>query len=79
MKQDEISLLYSYIYNNLVRLEDNVKHLQSNLRFRKIDIVDCMELACAIQELETFKEVTEHLKILLNLGGRKNVDSEKKV
>lgn len=76
MKQSEITLLLSYIYNNQLRLESNVKQLQSNIRFRKIDVVDCLELALAIQELDTFKEVTKHIRLLLNLGGSKNAYTE---
>lgn len=67
MTQNEISLLCSYIYNNRVELERHVRQLQSSIRFREIDITDCVELLCAIQRLETFKEVTDHVMILLKL------------
>lgn len=78
MKQEEIALLCSYIYNNLCRLEKNVRELQARLRFRSdIDTVDCIELALALQELETFKEVSKHIRLLLNIGGRKNADTDK--
>lgn len=78
MKQDEITLLCSYIYNNLCRLERNVHELQARLRFRSdIDVADCMELACALQELQTFKEVTKHVRLLLKLGGCKNANTDK--
>ena len=66
MNQKEISLLYSYIYHNQIELENEVKQLQTNIRFRRIDITDCIELACALQRLETFKEITKHIRILLN-------------
>lgn len=71
MRQNEITLLYSYIYRNKQALEFEVKQLQNNVRFRKIDIADCMELACALQRLETFNEVTNHIRLLLHLGGSK--------
>lgn len=67
MKQSEKDILMMYIYNNTVRLENNVKQLQSNIRFRRIDTVDCIELMLAQQELETFKEVTKHIRVLLKL------------
>ena len=67
MTQDEMSLLYRYIYNNRVELEHHVRQLQNNIRFRDIDIADCVELICALQRLETFKEVTEHILLLLKL------------
>ena len=36
MRQNELALIMAYIYNNQVRLEDNVRQ-QSNVRFRRID------------------------------------------
>lgn len=60
-------LLLAYFYNNRCRLEEEVKQLQSNLRFRKVDISDCVELACAIQRLETFSEVTRHVMAILKI------------
>lgn len=65
MTQKEI--LLAYFYNNRCRLEEEVMQLQSNLRFRKVDITDCVELACAIQRLETFAEVTRHIMALLKI------------
>lgn len=67
MNQKEISLLYSYIYHNQIQLENEVKQLQTNVRFRKVDIADCIELACALQRLETFKEITKHIRLLLKI------------
>lgn len=69
MKQIEYALLLSYMYNNQKQLEDEVRQLQTNLRFRSVDVVDCIELASALQRLETFKETTKHIRILLKIGG----------
>ena len=81
MRQSEKDLISKYIYNNRVRLENNVHQLQSNIRFRNIDTVDCIELMLAQQELETFKEITKHIRVLLKLNERtvENVDSEKEI
>lgn len=78
MRQNEKDILTMYIYNNTIRLENNVKQLQANLRFRNIDTVDCIELMLAKQELDTFKEVTKHIRILLKLNkwSEENVDSK---
>lgn len=78
MRQNEKDLITRYIYNNRVRLENHVHQLQSNIRFRNIDTVDCIELMLAQQELETFKEVTKHIRLLLKLDERNedNVDTE---
>lgn len=70
MRQSEKDLLSQYIYNNYVRLESNLNTLQNNIRFRRIDVVDCMEYICALQEFETFKEVTKHIRILLKINER---------
>ena len=70
MRQNEKDILTAYIYNNYVRLESNLNTLQNNLRFRKIDVADCMEYICALQEFQTFKEVTGHIRILLKLNER---------
>lgn len=67
MRQSEKDLINKYIYNNMIRLEDTVKQLQNNVRYRRIDSVDCIELLMAQQELETFKEVTKHIKTLLKI------------
>lgn len=67
MTKKELRLLLSYIYNNRCRLENNIKQLQSNVRFRCVDSADCMELLLALQEFETFKEVTNHILLLLKI------------
>ncbi len=70
MRQSEKDLLWAYMYNNYVRLESNLNTLQNNIRFRRIDVADCMEYICALQEFETFKEVTKHIRILLKINER---------
>ena len=67
MRQSELALILAYIYNNQLRIEDNVRQLQSSVRFRRIDMTDCFELLVAQTELETFKEVTEHIRSLLKI------------
>ena len=67
MRQTEFSMIYSYLYNNQIRLEDTVKQLQANVRFRKIDITDCVELLCAQSRLELFNYVVHDLHSILNI------------
>lgn len=71
MKQSELTLLYTYIYNNRVRLKNEIRSLQANLRYRDIDVIDCIELALSIERYNTFKETTNQIKSLLNLGVEK--------
>lgn len=65
MTEHEKILLFSYIYNNTCELENDVKQLQSNVRYRRIDTADCMELMTALVRLETFREVSEHILLIL--------------
>lgn len=74
MTQKERDLLYSYIYSNYTQLESEIITLQNNLRFRHIDVSDCMEYIVALQRFDTFKEVTHHIRELLSLD--KNNDKE---
>lgn len=67
MNQKEITLLMSYILNNRERLQDEVRQLQSNVRFRRIDSTDCTELLKANIYLEAFNEITTHVLCLLSL------------
>lgn len=67
MKQSELSLLYSYIYNNRLMLKNEVRTMQANLRYREIDVIDCLELALAVERYNTFVDTTNHIKALLKL------------
>lgn len=72
MKQAELALLYAYIYNNRIRLKNDIRALQANIRFREIDTVDCLELILAVERYNTFKETTNQIRHLLNLDGKKS-------
>ncbi len=65
MNQKELTLLFAYIYNNRTRLEDEKRQLQTNIRFRNVDSVDCMELMLASERLDTFNQVTNDIRHLL--------------
>lgn len=67
MKKVEINLVYNYIYNNRQRLEEELRQQQANLRYRKIDIVDCIETACLIERVNTFRQTTKDILQLLKL------------
>ncbi len=71
MNNHEFSILYAYLYNNQVELEKEVQQLQTNLRYRSIDVTDCVELACAMERLNTFKEVSQDIRSLLNIFDKK--------
>ncbi len=67
MKQEVLSMLYAYIYNNRIRLEDYVRELQTSMRFRKVSVNDCIELALAMERLEMFIQVTKDIRALLEI------------
>lgn len=72
MRTKEKNILLSYLYNNYVLLEDEMKNHQSNLRFRSIDSVDCVELICAIERFHLFVEVSRDIRTILRLYGDKD-------
>ena len=67
MNKVEINLVYNYIYNHRQRLDEELRQQQANLRYRKIDIVDCIETACLIERLNTFRQTTKDILQLLKL------------
>lgn len=67
MRRLEVSAVYNYIYNNRQLLEQEVRQRQANLRYHEIDVVDCIELACAIERLNTFKQTSHDIMSLLKL------------
>lgn len=67
LRAKEKEIILSYLYNNYVDLDDYCKQLQSNLRFRSIDSVDCIELICAIERLHLFIEVSRDIRTILKL------------
>lgn len=71
MTEKEKILLYSYVYNNTLQLENEVRQLQSNIRFRRIDCTDIYELMIAQLRLEMFREISEHIISLIG-GHYKN-------
>lgn len=67
MKNKEVELLWRYILNNLTALEQEVQQLQQNLRYRRIDTIDCHELSLAIERLNTFRKVSNDILLLLRI------------
>lgn len=76
MRKTELSLLYSYICNQQSRYEQEIQQLQTNLRYRKIDTVDCFELMCCIERYNTFMQISRDVLQLLNIV-EKSLDKEK--
>lgn len=67
MTKHEIELLLAYIVNEESRLENEVHELQNRIRYRKVSINDCFELACQLQRLDDFRDFALIVIRLLNL------------
>lgn len=66
--QKQKDLWNEYKYNRGEYLRQDIKQLQQNIRYRDIDIVDCIELALAIERLNTFNQVCKSVEVFLKLG-----------
>lgn len=77
MKKVEINLVYNYIYNHRQRLEEELRQQQANLRYRKIDVVDCIETACLIERVNTFRQTTKDILQFLKLVELEEINEEK--
>ncbi len=60
-------LILSYLLHNEMKLDEEVNQLQQNVRFRKIHDVDMIELLIATVRRDTFLEVSQNIRDLLNM------------
>lgn len=65
----EREILLSWIINEKDRIDNEVNELRTRLRFRRIDISDCVELSFAMQRKEDFEEFALIVLRLLRLDG----------
>lgn len=67
IKQKEIELLYSYIFNQRSILQEDIDRIRQNVQFRSLSYYDCLELALAMNRLAVFDEIIGHIRGLLGL------------
>ena len=67
MRKSEYLVLLEYLYNTEVQLESELNTLVSNLRFRRVDVVDCYELAALLDRYTFFKMVSNDIRTLLKI------------
>lgn len=67
MPRSHKELLHEYFFNEEIRMEEEIRQLQHNVRFRKIDDIDCHELLIATLRLESFREFRHNVLLLLNM------------
>ena len=61
-------IFFQYLLNERDRLENDVENLRQTLRYRNIDAVDCMELALAMERLNSFADFTAHAIAIFKLS-----------
>lgn len=66
--QKQKDLWNEYKYNRGEYLRQDIRQLQQNIRYRDIDVVDCIELALALERLNTFNQVCKSVEVFLKLG-----------
>lgn len=74
MREKEIILIYQYIMNRQLAIEDELRELQQRMRFRNASINDSIEYILLKQRLETFIEVTSDIVTLLKLNNYKDFE-----
>lgn len=74
MREKEIILLLQYILHNKQELERELRERQQSLRYRKISVTDCMELALCKERLLMFEQTTRNIVALLKLGTYKDFE-----
>lgn len=61
-------IFYQYLMNERDRLEEDVAQLRQNLRMRKVDAIDCLELALAMERLSAFIDYSDHALAIFKLS-----------
>lgn len=67
MTQKQRDIFACYVLNQRDTLEKDIEQLQSNLRFRKISQIDCLELVIAQERLNTFNDVVRDVNSILKV------------
>lgn len=72
--QKQRDLWAEYCYNKREFLVADIRQLQQNIRYRDIDVVDCIELILAIERLNTFERVCKSVEMIFKVGENYNND-----
>lgn len=67
MRLKEKIIIVEYIQNNHDFYENDVINLKQQLRYRNIDVNDCVELSLAIERLQAFEKFSRDVMNLLHL------------
>ena len=58
----------TYINNKRDELQEDVQKLQQQVRYRDVDVVDCLELQLALERLNAFNEFSNSAIAILRLA-----------
>lgn len=67
MRQEEKDLLWSYLVNQEMRIEQELQDFQARIRFRRVDLPDWIEGLLMQQRLDDFHEFALTVIRLLHL------------
>ena len=67
MTYKQREMLACYIFNQRDILEKDIEQLQSNLRFRRVSQVDCLELIIAKERLNSFSDFVRDINCILKI------------
>lgn len=68
MTLKECEIFHAYLFNKRSQLEDEIAQLQANVRWRRFDYIDLLELLIALARLEMFDECCNSLGVLLGVS-----------
>lgn len=74
MTQKQLDIYGAYVYNQRCRMEDDISTLQQNLRWRKISVLDCLELIIAQERYNAFCEFVADVNFILKINFQKKGD-----
>lgn len=74
MREKEIILLLQYIVHSKQELEQELRERQQSIRYRKITVEDCIDLALCRERLNMFNQTTRDIVALLKLGTYKDFE-----
>ncbi len=64
-RQKEIFIMY--LNSTRDRMEEDIRTLRQQLRYRNVDVVDCLELQLALERFNVFQEFSRDAKAILQL------------
>lgn len=66
-RTSKYDILADYFYNESIHLENDVKQLQENIKWRRVSTIDCLELIIATERLSSFLEFSQNVKAILRI------------